>query len=54
MAGKKEAHDKYVKTAVSMPPELYKRLEKFCNDDERPLSWCIQKALDMWLKEKGY
>ena len=39
---------------ITLPPSLYERLEKFREDEERPRSWCIQKALDEWLKKKGY
>jgi hypothetical protein len=30
------------------------RLEKYRKEEERPRSWVIQKALDEWLKKKGY
>ena len=43
-----------VRYQISVPPSLSERLEKFCKDEERPRSWCIQKALDKWLAEKGY
>ena len=44
----------FAKFGVSMPPDLYERLEKYCQDEEREKSWCIKKALDPWLREKGY
>lgn len=44
----------YVRYQISVPPSLAERLEKFMKDEERPRSWCFQKALDKWLKEKGY
>ena len=39
---------------VTLPPSIQERLEKYMADEERPRSWCIQKALDEWLKKKGY
>ena len=39
---------------ITLPPSLFERLEKFLKDEERPRSWVIQKALDEWLKKKGY
>ena len=39
---------------ISMTKAVFDRLEKYCVDEERPRSWVIQKALEVWLKEKGY
>ena len=39
---------------LTIPLELNARLEKFCEDDERAKSWAVQKALDVWLSERGY
>ena len=44
----------YQKFNVTLPPSIIERLEKYMKDEERPRSWCIQKALDEWLKERGY
>ena len=44
----------YLRVNISMPPSLMKRLDKFMKDEDRPRSWIIQKAVDEWLKEKGY
>lgn len=44
----------YVRYNISLPPSLSERLEKYRIDEERPRSWIIQKALDEWLKERGY
>ena len=44
----------YERIQVTIPPSLSKRLEKYRKDEERPRSWVIQKALDEWLKKKGY
>lgn len=43
-----------IKFSTSLPPDVYERLEKFCEDDERDKAWAIKKALDKWLTEKGY
>ena len=34
--------------------EILELFLEFMQDEERPRSWCIQKALDEWLKKKGY
>ena len=39
---------------LTIPLDLFDRLEKFCEDDERSKSWAVQKAIDKWLTEKGY
>ena len=44
----------YVRYQISVPPSLHERLEKYMKDEERPRSWCFQKAIDEWLKKKGY
>lgn len=44
----------YVKINVTMPPSLIKRLDKFMNEEERSRSWIIQKAVDQWLKDRGF
>ena len=50
---KKSDEDKYVRINVTMPPELQDRLIRYCQKEERTMSWCVQKALDEWLKTKG-
>ena len=44
----------YIRVNVSMPPSLLKRLDKYMKAEDRPRSWCIQKAVDKWLDEQGY
>ena len=44
----------YIRVNISMPPSLVKRLDKYMKDEERNRSWTIQKAVDEWLKKKGY
>jgi hypothetical protein len=44
----------YVRYQITVPPSIHERLEKYIKDEERPRSWCIQKALDEWLKKRGY
>ena len=45
----------YVRLNISIQPSLLARLEKFQLDEDRTnRSWCIQKALDEWLRKKGY
>lgn len=49
-----ETYQKYENRRYTCPPDLYQRLVKYCEDEERAHSWVIQKALDKWLTEKGY
>lgn len=44
----------YQRVNVTFPPSLLRRLERFCKQEDRPRSWAIQKAVDEWLKGKGY
>ena len=44
----------YERFNISLPPSIVERLEKYRKDEDRPRSWVIQKALDEWLKKKGY
>lgn len=44
----------YQRVNITMPPSILKRLEAFCREEDRPRSWAIQKAVDEWLKERGY
>ena len=44
----------FERVQITLPPSIMERLEKYRKDEERPRSWVIQKALDEWLKERGY
>ncbi len=39
---------------ISLPNSLIERLEKYMTAEERPRSWVIQKALDEWLRKRGF
>ena len=43
-----------VKFSSSLPSDLYARLEKFCQAEERDKAYAIRKALEDWLTKKGY
>jgi len=43
-----------VKFSMSLPPETYSRLEKYCEDEERSKAWVLNKAIIPWLEERGY
>ena len=45
---------RFVKFSTSLPPDIYERLQRYCDDEEREKSWVLKKAADAWLKEKGY
>lgn len=48
------AREKVVKFSTSLPPDIYARLEAYCTAEEREKSFAIKKALDVWLKERGF
>ena len=52
--GDPEEEGLYQRVNVSMPPSLLKRLDKYMKEEDRPRSWCIQKAVTEWLEKKGY
>lgn len=47
MSGFKDYH-------VSLPNSIVERLEKYQQAEDRNRSWVIQKALDEWLKKRGF
>ena len=49
-----DTYQKYINERYTCPPDIHARLVKYCEDEERAKSWVIQKALDAWLKERGY
>lgn len=51
---KAKDYQKFENHRYTCPPDVYARLCKYCDDEERAHSWVIQKALDMWLSSKGY
>ena len=44
----------FVRHNITLPPSIDERLEKLIKEEERPRSWVIQKALDEYLKKRGY
>ena len=44
----------YQRVNITLPPSILKRLDKYMKVEDRPRSWCIQKAVDKWLEEQGY
>lgn len=51
---KKADADKCVKQNISFEPKDLDRLQKYCQHEERSMSWVVRKALDQWLTERGY
>ena len=51
---KGEEESGYIRLQITVPPSINERLEKYREAEDRPRSWVIQKALDEWLKKKGY
>ena len=48
--GKKNIR-KNIRENISMDPEQYEKLVAYCHQQDRPISWAIQKALDVYLSE---
>jgi predicted DNA-binding protein len=46
--------EKVIKFSTSLPPDMYARLEAYCKAEEREKSFAIRKALEVWLKDRGY
>ena len=46
--------ERSVRYSSSLPPDIFARLRKYCDDEERDLSYPIRKALEVWLEERGY
>lgn len=44
----------YQRLNITMPPSILSRLDSFCQEEERSRSWVIHKAVDEWLKGRGY
>lgn len=53
MPPKKPDSEKAIRINTSLPPDLYKRVEKFCNEEERSYAWIVQKALTEYLEKRG-
>jgi hypothetical protein len=51
---KRSKHKLFQKVNISIDPETFDRLEKYCEEQERARSWVIQKAVSEWLTGKGY
>lgn len=48
---KKEDGKKNIRKDISMDPEQYERLIDYCRQQDRPISWVIRQALDVYLSE---
>ena len=46
---KRDNERKCVRQNVSMEPDQLERLLKYCQKEERPISWVIRQALDDYL-----
>lgn len=49
-----EKRPPYARLGITLPQEILERLDKYCGDEERDRSFAIKRALDDWLKERGY
>lgn len=49
-----DGYQKFENKRYTCPPDLYARLVRYAEDNERAKGWVIQKALDAWLTSQGY
>ena len=49
MARPRKEGKKNIRKDISMDPEQYEKLVTYCHQQDRPISWAIQKALDEYL-----
>ena len=45
---------KQIPFGTNVPPDLFDRMNRFCEEEERSRAWLIQKAVDLYLTGKGY
>ena len=50
---KKDPVEKSERINVSLPPVLLERLIKYCQQEERSMSWVAKKAIEAYLDERG-
>ena len=50
---RKPDSERAIRQSVSFTPEQLDRVIKYCQREERSISWCVRKALDQWLEDKG-
>lgn len=53
MPPKKPESEKAIRINTSIPPDVYKRVELYCNREERSYAWIVQKALTEYLEKRG-
>lgn len=49
---KKEPEKKYIRQNISMDPDQLERVMRFCQQQDRAISWVIRKALDKYLEDE--
>lgn len=49
----KPKNQKAIKKSVSFSPDQWERIDKYCKLEDRTLSWCVRKAMEQWLEDKG-
>jgi predicted transcriptional regulator len=53
MPPKKPESEKAIRINTSLDPELYERVSRFCNQEERSYAWVVKKALIEYLEKRG-
>lgn len=49
----KDPSQKAIKQSISIKPDLLPVLIRYCQKEERSMSWVIDKALREWFRERG-
>lgn len=49
----KDPSDKAIKQSISVKPDLLPPLMRYCQKEDRSMSWVIDKALREWLPKHG-
>lgn len=50
---KKEDGKKYIRQNISMEPGQLRQVITYCQREDRPISWVIRQALDLYLSDKA-
>ena len=49
----KDPSEKAIKQSISVKPDLLPILLRYCQKEERSMSWVIDKALREWFRQRG-
>lgn len=49
-----DSYEAYKSVHVTIAPDIFTRMAKFMQDEDRKQSWVVSRALDEFLKKRGY